>query len=159
MFYRIAVGVLHLPPLREREGDLLLLADALLENLAEQNSSLAGKKVSAEAKKLILKHPWRGNVRELQSTLLRSALWCQGSAIGAADIEQALFQLPQEQADIMARDVAQGIDLQGVVAEVAGHYLHKALTLTGHNKTRAASLLGLKSQQTLSNWMDKYGIE
>ncbi|MCY1523059.1 hypothetical protein D9M68_579420 [compost metagenome] len=59
----------------------------------------------------------------------------------------------------MARDVAQGIDLQEIVAEVAGHYLHKALILTGHNKTRAAGLLGLKSQQTLSNWMDKYGIE
>ena len=56
-------------------------------------------------------------------------------------------------------DVTQGIDLQQVIAEVAGHYLRKALTLTGNNKTRAASLLGLKSQQTLSNWMDKYGIE
>lgn len=159
LFYRIAVGVLHLPPLREREGDLLLLVDTLLENLAEQDSSLAGKEISAEAKKLILRHPWRGNVRELQSTLLRAALWCQGSAIGAADIEQALFQLPQEQADIMTRDVEQGIDLQGIISEVAGHYLHKALTLTGYNKTRAASLLGLKSQQTLSNWIDKYGIE
>ncbi|MFK1291565.1 sigma-54 interaction domain-containing protein [Pseudomonas aeruginosa] len=159
LFYRVAVGVLHLPPLREREGDLLLLADALLEVLAKQDASLTGKKLSAEAKKLILRHPWRGNVRELQSTLLRSALWCQGSAIGAEDIEQALFQLPLEQVDVMARDVPQGIDLQEIVAEVAGHYLHKALTLTGHNKTRAASLLGLKSQQTLSNWMDKYGIE
>ncbi len=136
-----------------------MLADALLEVLAKQDASLTGKKLSAEAKKLILRHPWRGNVRELQSTLLRSALWCQGSAIGAEDIEQALFQLPLEQVDVMARDVSQGIDLQEIVAEVAGHYLHKALTLTGHNKTRAASLLGLKSQQTLSNWMDKYGIE
>ncbi|AMO73915.1 hypothetical protein PcP3B5_04030 [Pseudomonas citronellolis] len=59
----------------------------------------------------------------------------------------------------MTRDVEQGIDLQGIISEVAGHYLHKALTLTGYNKTRAASLLGLKSQQTLSNWIDKYGIE
>ena len=70
-----------------------------------------------------------------------------------------MFQSPREQKSSLSQDVSQGIDLQGVIAEVAGHYLRKALTLTGNNKTRAASLLGLKSQQTLSNWMDKYGIE
>lgn len=159
LFYRIAVGVLHLPPLREREGDLLLLSEALLAGIASQDASLDDKKISAEAKNLILQHPWRGNVRELQSTLLRAALWCPGDLIAAHDIEQALFKLPQAQADVLAMDVTQGIDLQQVIAEVAGHYLRKALTLTGKNKTRAASLLGLKSQQTLSNWMDKYGIE
>ncbi|WP_312381499.1 sigma-54 interaction domain-containing protein [Stutzerimonas balearica] len=159
LFYRIAVGVLHLPPLREREGDLLLLSERLLAGIASQDASLGDKKISAEAKNLILQHPWRGNVRELQSTLLRAALWCQGDLIVAHDIEQALFKLPQAKADVLAMDVTQGIDLQQVIAEVAGHYLRKALTLTGNNKTRAASLLGLKSQQTLSNWMDKYGIE
>ena len=82
---------LHLPPLREREGDLLLLSEALLAGIASQDTSLGDKKISAEAKNLILQHPWRGNVRELQSTLLRAALWCQGDLITAHDIEQALF--------------------------------------------------------------------
>jgi len=159
LFYRIAVGVLHLPPLREREGDLLLLSEKLLAGIASQDASLGDKKISAEAKNLILQHPWRGNVRELQSTLLRAALWCSGNLIAAHDIEQALFKLPHAQADVLAMNVAQGIDLQKIIAGVAGHYLRKALALTGNNKTRAASLLGLKSQQTLSNWMDKYGIE
>jgi len=159
LFFRVAVGVLHLPPLREREGDLLLLSERLLAGIASQDASLGDKKISAEAKNLILQHPWRGNVRELQSTLLRAALWCQGDLIAAHDIEQALFKLPQAQADVLAMNVTQGIDLQQVIADVAGHYLRKALTVTGNNKTRAASLLGLRSQQTLSNWMDKYGIE
>lgn len=159
LFYRIAVGVLHLPPLREREGDLLLLSEKLLAGVASQDANLVGKKISAEAKNLILQHPWRGNVRELQSTLLRAALWCQGDLIAAHDIEQALFKQPQSQANVLSLDVSQGIDLQEVIAEVAGHYLRQALKLTGNNKTRAASLLGLKSQQTLSNWMEKYGIE
>lgn len=159
LFYRIAVGVLHLPPLREREGDLLLLSEKLLAGIASQDSSLGDKKISAEAKNLILRHLWRGNVRELQSTLLRAALWCPGDLIAAHDIEQALFKLPQAEVDVLAMDVSQGIDLQEVIANVAGHYLRKALTISGNNKTRAASLLGLKSQQTLSNWMDKYGIE
>jgi len=159
LFYRVAVSVLHLPPLREREGDLLLLSEKLLGGIASQDASLGNKKISAEAKNLILQHSWRGNVRELQSTLLRAALWCSGDLIAAQDIEQALFKLPDAKADVLAMDIAQGIDLQKVIAEVAGHYLRKALTLTGNNKTRAASLLGLKSQQTLSNWIDKYGIE
>ncbi|SHJ68734.1 regulatory protein, Fis family [Pseudomonas luteola] len=159
LFYRIAVGVLHLPPLREREGDLLLLSEKLLASIATQDASLGNKKISAEAKKLILQHPWRGNVRELQSTLLRAALWCQGDLIAAYDIEQALFKLPHSEADVLGMDVAQGIDLQKVISDVAGHYLRQALKITGGNKTRAASLLGLKSQQTLSNWMDKYSIE
>ncbi|PPC75049.1 AAA family ATPase [Pokkaliibacter plantistimulans] len=159
LFYRVAIGVLHLPPLREREGDLLLLADSLLSAMAAGDESLKSKKISAEAKNLILKYPWRGNVRELQSTLLRAALWCSGDVIGAMDIEQAMFQLPPEKQGLMSQDVSQGIDLQEIISEVAGHYLRQALKITGKNKTRAASLLGLKSQQTLSNWMDRYGIE
>lgn len=159
LFYRIAVGVLHLPPLREREGDLLLLTETLLAGIANQDFSLSNKKVSADAKNLILKQPWRGNVRELQSTLLRAALWCQGDLMAANDIEQALFKLPQAEVDLLAMDVSQGVDIQEIISVVAGRYLRNALAITGNNKTRAASLLGLKSQQTLSNWMDKYGID
>ncbi|WP_230374671.1 sigma 54-interacting transcriptional regulator [Pseudomonas syringae] len=76
LFYRVAVGVLHLPALRERGGDLLLLADYLLKEITAQDNSFRDKKISIDAKNLILRHPWRGNVRELQSTLLRAALWC-----------------------------------------------------------------------------------
>lgn len=159
LFYRIAVGVLHLPPLREREGDLLLLTEALLAGIGSQDVSLRHKKISAEAKNFILRHPWRGNVRELQATLLRAALWCQGEVISPEDVDQALFRLPQQESDPMALDVSQGIDIQEIISRVACHYIHQALARTGQNKTRAASLLGLKSQQTLSNWMDKHGIE
>lgn len=159
LFYRIALGVLHLPPLREREGDLLLLAEKILSGITSQDCCLGNKKISAEAKNLILQHSWRGNVRELQSTLLRAALWCRGDLIGASDIEQALFKLPQTEADLLTADVSQGIDIQEVISVIAGRYVRKALAITGHNKTQAASLLGLKSQQTLSNWMEKYGIE
>jgi len=52
LFYRAAIGVLYLPPLREREGDLLLLAEALLSQIIAKDESLKGKKISAEAKNL-----------------------------------------------------------------------------------------------------------
>jgi len=90
---------------------------------------------------------------------MRAALWSSGDVIHAEDIEQALFQLPLETNDLMSLNVSQGIDIQKVISMIAGFYLRQALKLSSNNKTRAASLLGLKSQQTLSNWMKKYDIE
>ncbi|ERS84163.1 hypothetical protein Q667_18225 [Marinobacter sp. C1S70] len=159
LFYRVAVGVLHLPPLRAREGDLSLLADMVLKAQGEHDPVFAGKKLSADAKKIILQHPWRGNVRELQSTLIRAALWSPAEQITGSDLQQALFTMPERQADLLNRDVSQGIDLNDLMGELAAHYIQNAMAHTGKNKTKAAKLLGLKSQQTLSNWIEKYGIE
>ena len=159
LFYRVAVGVLHLPPLREREGDLLVLVESLLVGLGEQDSSLKSKKISAEAKKIILRHAWPGNVRELQSTLLRAALWCHGDTIEEDDMVDAMFDLPAKVDGHKSIDLSQGIDMQALLSEFVRPYLRQALQQTAGNKTRAAKLLGLKSQQTLTNWMEKYGIE
>lgn len=159
LFYRVAVGVLHLPPLRQREGDLLLLCGELLAALGQQDDSLSGKKISPDAKNIILDHAWPGNVRELQATLVRAALWCHGDTIGRQDMIGALFEMPSGNDEENAVDVTQGVDIQGLLGEFVRPYLRQALAETGGNKTRAAKLLGLKSQQTLSNWMEKYGIE
>lgn len=158
LFYRIAVGVLHLLPLREREGDLSLLTDALLSGLGEKDIALKDKIISPEARNIVLGHPWRGNVRELQSTLLRAALWSQGETISAEDIRQAIFRMPEKDRSILDLDVSQGIDIQEVMGDVARVYVRKALDLTNNNKTHTAKLLGLKNYQTLNNWMEKYQI-
>ncbi|MAD46341.1 MAG: AAA family ATPase [Oceanospirillaceae bacterium] len=159
LFYRIAVGVLHLPPLRSRQGDLMLLADTLLMSMAQQDHYLHNKKLSAEANNIILSHSWPGNIRELRSTLMRAALWSQQDLISADDMKQALFKRPAEEHSILNRDVSQGIDIKEVVAGVERHYILKALEHTRYNKTDAARLLGMNHYQTLSNRMDKYGIE
>ncbi|HMV60545.1 MAG TPA: helix-turn-helix domain-containing protein, partial [Agitococcus sp.] len=110
------------------------------------------------AKNIILQHPWRGNVRELQSTLLRAALWCQGETITAEDIRQALFEMPEKNKDLMDVNISQGIDIQNIISDLVVRYIRKALEHSGQNKTRAAQLLGLKNYQTLNNWIEKYGI-
>lgn len=161
LFYRIAVGVLHLPPIRERKGDLTLLAKKLLSMLAEEDDGLKNKKISPDALNIIISHPWRGNVRELQSTLLRAALWCQGSDITAEDMRQALFQMPERASDsagIMNRDVSQGVDLKELCGDLARHYIPLALNAAQGKKSRAAELLGFKSYQVMTGWMEKYGI-
>lgn len=159
LFYRVAVGVLHLPPLRAREGDLSLLADMVLNAQGEHDPVFSGKKLSADAKKIILQHPWRGNVRELQSTLVRAALWSSGENITGSELQQALFTMPEREPELLNHDVRQGIDINELMGEFAAHYIQDAMAQTGQNKTKAAKLLGLKSQQTLSNWIEKYDIE
>lgn len=158
LFYRVAVGVLHLPPLREREGDLSLLTDTLIKAMSAHDSILDDKKISPDAKNIILQHPWRGNVRELQSTLLRAALWCQGGVITAADIRQALFHMPERETGLLNRDVSQGIDIQALCDDLMRHYIPLALDASQGKKTRAAELLGFNNYQTLENKMKKLNM-
>lgn len=159
LFFRVAVGVLHLPSLKERKGDLLLLADTLLRALGAADPALDGKKISPSAKKIILAQPWPGNVRELRATLLRAALWSQGNSLGADDIREALLEFPSQEIGIFSRDISQGVDIESLFNEVARFYLVEALNFTAGNKSQAAGLLGLKNHQTMSNWMVKHGVQ
>lgn len=159
LFYRIAVGVLKLPPLRQRSGDVSLLAESLLPAIYQSLNVIEHKKLSIDAKNLILRQPWRGNIRELQSTLLRASLWATGNKITAKDIQQALFTMPESEPGILGRDVSQGIDVEEIISEVAQHYIPRALQESQGNKTKAAELLGLGTYQTLNNWIKKYNIK
>ncbi|RLC83756.1 MAG: sigma-54-dependent Fis family transcriptional regulator [Chloroflexi bacterium] len=159
MFHRLAVGILNIPPLRERESDLLLLIDHLLEGARKKLGSQP-KKLSVAAKKQLLAHTWPGNVRELQNTLIRAAIWSSGDTIDKQDIEGALLPVAKKSSDdsILGRPLTDDFDLEEVIGEVARHYLERALKETGGNKSRAAALLNFKSYQTLDGWLKKYGV-
>jgi transcriptional regulator with PAS, ATPase and Fis domain len=163
LFYRLAVAVLKLPPLRDREGDLGLLIDRLLEQINEEgreDPDHTYKQLSAGARNVLLNQPWPGNVRELLNTLRRAVLWSENDTLTEADIREALLPHPGQGRDtVLDRTLGDGFDLQALLGEVAGHYLRRALQETGGNKTRAAELIGLPSYQTLSNWLEKYGIK
>ena len=161
LFYRVAVGLLHLPPLRERSGDLALLADHLMEQInrdAAGQPGYVGKKITVHARKLILQHPWRGNVRELYSTLLRASLWSSDDRLGEQELGSALLRPPESAAGVLDRAIGEGFEIQSVMDEVAASYIRRALQQTAGNKTQAAKLIGLNSQQTLSNWMKRHRI-
>jgi DNA-binding NtrC family response regulator len=162
LFYRLAVFVLRLPPLREREGDVGLLLDTMLEALKQETPALIpdNKKLSAGARNFLLNYSWPGNVREMKNTLLRAAVLSSGSQITEAEIRQAIFTVPtQNKNGILSRPLGNGFDLQQALTEVAQHYLCKALEQAHGNKSEAAKLVGLPSYQTLTNWLKKYGVE
>ncbi|WP_018952680.1 sigma-54 interaction domain-containing protein [Thioalkalivibrio sulfidiphilus] len=162
LFHRLAVGVLLLPPLREREGDLSLLIDALLAAINAEAATQPGfqhKKLSAGARNLLLQHSWPGNVRELHNTLTRATIWAPGGEITAQDVAEALaVTVAPKTETILGRPLETGISLPDILADVARHYLERALAQTHGNKSKAARLLGLGSYQTLTNWLQKYGL-
>lgn len=162
LFYRLAVLVLRMPPLREREGDLDPLIDGLLARINQQSAQEPGftpRSISAEAKNQLMRQTWPGNVRELENTLRRAAVWCDGETIDAADVADALLPRAAPDKDaVLGRALEPGVDLPELMAEVARHYLSRAMAAAHGNKTRAAVLLGLPSYQTLANWLEKYGV-
>lgn len=164
LFYRLAVAVLRLPPLRDRAGDLGLLIDKLMERVNQESKSEPGhknKKISASARNLILNHSWPGNIRELQNTLTRAAVWSSSHLIDEEDIREALLPIPSTGAenDILNKPLDSPVNLQEIMTTVAQHYLKRALDISNGNKTKTAEILGLPSYQTLTNWLKRYGLE
>jgi DNA-binding NtrC family response regulator len=162
LYYRLAVAVLKVPPLRERAGDVGLLVDRMLDQVNQESSSEPGykqKKLSAGARNLLLNYSWPGNVRELQNTLRRAAIWSDDHTVATEDIREAMMPPPSSSGeDVLNRLLGEELRLPDLLRDVARHYMTRALEEADGNKTRAAELVGLPSYQTFTNWMKKYGI-
>lgn len=165
LFHRIAVGVLSLPSLRERPGDLDLIINYYLEIINKQFSGQPGwkhKKLSAGARNLMHQHPWPGNVRELSNTLTRVSISTPDETIEIDDIRESLFPVTKaghNGDNVLNRNLGNGFSLPDVLSDVARHYLKRAVAESKGNKTKIATLVGLSNYQTVSNWLKKYGIE
>ena len=165
LFYRLAVGVIKLPALRERSGDISFLVDRFLRQINTDSKNEPGykhKKISAPAKNLLIQHSWPGNVRELQNTLIRAAVWSVDDEINDNDIREAIFPIVTDSKgrdEILNQSLETGVDLPQIMKNVAVHYLKRGLEKKHGNKTNAAKILGLSSYQTLTNWLKKYGLE
>ncbi len=163
LFYRLAVAILKLPPLRERQGDVGVLIDHLLTQANQEAESEPGfkeKKLSAGARNLLLSHPWPGNVRELGNTLRRAALWSDGATISAEDMREALLPVATTiRPEVLGRPLGGDFDLRKLMKQIAQHYLQRAMDEAQGNKTKATRLVGLPSYQTLTNWLKTYEVQ
>ena len=162
LFYRVAVGVLLLPPLRLRKGDLGLLAEALMEDINNKATTQPGyihKKISPKAKNIIIKHQWPGNVRELYATLLRASIWSDGDKLTEKDLQEALLEAPKKVSNLLGRDFNKSFKIEELIDDIKRHYIERALIQSQRKKTEAAELLGIGSYQVLSGWMKKLDIK
>ncbi|HTK31015.1 MAG TPA: sigma-54 dependent transcriptional regulator [Candidatus Saccharimonadaceae bacterium] len=140
LFYRINVFPIVLPPLRDREGDSLLLAERFLETLnAAQGTS---KRLSAAARDRILSHPWRGNVRELKNELQRAFI-LDDSVIHLSDLSSGNGPAPPAQ------------EAGGSLEESERQLILATLDQCAGDKKRAAQILGI-SLKTLYNRLHLY---
>jgi DNA-binding NtrC family response regulator len=160
LYFRLAVILLHLPPLRERGDDALILA----EHFLRQFSAKYGKdvrRIDAPAREVLLAYPWPGNVRELSHVIERAVLWSRDTTL---DVEHLSVATPMRVAsdgppvsaagDQRAGEGASGTDLAGVERSM----IERAMREAGGNQTRAAQRLGI-SRDTLRYRLKKFGIQ
>lgn len=161
LFYRLNVIHVSLPPLRERVDDMPLLVDFFIQKFAEQ----LGKdnlEISAEALRLLLTLPWEGNVRELENTIERAAILCDGNSIQAEDVQPESVSVDTKSNWSEGVDLFQiipfDIGLNDVLYSVEEKMLNRALEETAFVQARAAEKLGI-TKSLLQYKMKKYGIK
>jgi two-component system response regulator PilR (NtrC family) len=152
LFYRLKVVPVHLPPLRERTEDIPLFLEHFLARFSSDK-----KEFSPECLRLLMKYPWKGNVRELENMVERIVLLTDRNMILPDDLPEEVFAEVDPSAALPGIG-AEGIDLEKVVEEIEKNYLNKALAKTNGNKTDAAKLLNL-SFRSFRHRLKKYGIK
>ena len=145
LYYRINVIELHVPALRERENDVLQLAEHILKRL-DGTASL-----HEDTRNVLLRYPFPGNVRELENMLERAVTLCASGVIAPNDLHT------RETSDQSAAPAPVG-KLGEQVEDVQRHAIVEALEKTRYNKTAAAKLLGLSFRQ-LRYRIKKLGID
>ncbi len=151
LFYRINVVRVDAPALRERGGDVLLLAQHFVERFAARTGKQVRGIHAAAAEKLI-SYEWPGNVRELENCMERAVALLRFDEVTVDDLPEKLRQYRADRF-IFATD-----DLGAVLTidELERRYIQRVLTLAGGNKSRAAILLGL-DRRTLYRRIERYG--
>jgi DNA-binding NtrC family response regulator/tetratricopeptide (TPR) repeat protein len=148
LYHRLAVISLELPPLRDRGGDILALADHFLLR-ACTNYGLSSRALTPEAREMLAGYRWPGNVRELANAMERAALFSDTEAITAASLEFLTGSGAR-------RDDA-GMVAAGSLEDALRARIEAALRENGGNILRTAVGLGI-SRNTLRARMDKYGL-
>lgn len=150
LLYRLNVFRIHLPALKDRKEDLPLLAQYLLEQLAERHGRPA-RFMSPAALSVLQYHAWPGNVRELRNVIERAVIICSGE-----QIERHHFApYPIDQRERLRNEDTITLPVGTPLDEVERQMIMRTLKKTSNNKTRAAELLGI-SLKTLHNKLNLY---
>jgi two-component system response regulator AtoC len=161
LFHRINVVALRVPPLRDRAGDIPLLAAHFVTRI-NQRSRLAITGLSREAMRLLNAYRWPGNVRELENTIERAAVMCEGPEIDADSLPDRILNGRNGFGPVAASAPAPvepfaDLSIKRAARRVEEELIRQALARTGGNRTRAAELLDI-SHRALLYKIKEYGV-
>ncbi|HLY51421.1 MAG TPA: PEP-CTERM-box response regulator transcription factor [Steroidobacteraceae bacterium] len=146
LFYRISEVMVRVPPLRERQGDSLLLAQFLLQEMAERFEKPT-RSLAPDAIRAIQSYRWPGNVRELENRIKGAVIMAEGAVVTASDLG---LQDPSENLEYLnLRVVRQRAEVQAV---------RQALAIAQGNLSRAAELLGV-TRPTVYDLLERHHID
>lgn len=173
LYYRLQVLSLEIPPLRERDRDVLIIADRFLKEIALQSGGKK-KRLSAEAEKEMLRYEWQGNIRELKNVVNRLTVLTKGETIGKEELQTAVYSKGHigQKTEIPTHGSKEGYEgeyplLSPEERIAAGmkrveaanvELIKEALSLADGNKGEAAKLMGV-SRKTMYNLVHRYKIE
>jgi two-component system NtrC family response regulator len=146
LYYRLSEVSFKIPPVRERQGDAVLLARALLDKYTRQHHR-ALRGFSQDALRAIQAYPWPGNVRELENKINGAIILAEGNQVTASDL--ALDSQTQQPLPLNLREVRQRAERQAIM---------QALSIDNGNISKAAELLGI-SRPTLYDLLNKYDLK
>ncbi|HRZ58811.1 MAG TPA: sigma-54 dependent transcriptional regulator, partial [Candidatus Paceibacterota bacterium] len=131
LFYRLNVITIHLPPIRDRGDDILLLIRHFVERYSAE-ASRPPLRFSERALRILQNYNWPGNVRELENVIQRLAVMNDGDLVDAPDLPQ-----------LMRFSALRKTSLTRPLAEVEHEYIWNVLESVGGNKSKAAEILGI----------------
>jgi two-component system response regulator HydG len=151
LYYRINVVKIDVPPLRDRGGDVLHLAQHFLKQFAERNDKSNLEFSTAAAEKLMA-YGWPGNVRELENCMEHAVALARFNQVTVEDLPEKIRAYRAERFVVAANDPTEIVTMD----ELERRYILRVLTLVGGNKSRAAQVLGF-DRRTLYRKLDRYG--
>lgn len=150
LYFRLRVVELRVPALRDRRGDVSLLADHLLSRIREETGQDV-RHIADDAMRMLEGYDWPGNVRELENALTRAAILARGNVLGPDHFALGLqHEVVAEARPEPAPSGGESLD------QVIAAHIHKTLVETGSNKTEAARRLGI-SRSRLARYLEKFG--
>lgn len=156
LYYRLNVIPIHVPPLRQRQGDIIPMCSYFLSRINKKNGTK--KTISPEVMELLLSYPWPGNVRQLKNLLERVAVLSMGDVIKIEDLPKDFLQKGElnRQADGIS-DIEFPFSIQNKLDDIEKRWIKQAMEQGGSIR-RSAELLGL-TPSSLYRKLKKYDID
>ena len=160
LFYRLNAFPLHIPPLRERREDILVIARYFMERFVKKYKRAGPTEISQDAERMLVEYDWPGNVREVRNVVERIVVLGRSTTVLPEHLPRELAGSPRTPAEeLPGRSFEVALPDGGIsLDEVEKQLIIQALAKAGGNKTLAAKLLGI-SYDSLRYQIKKFGLD